>query len=115
MGIVYYRTGQFAPAIGYLKQAWANDPDQTETALYLMMAFYFVNDQVAYLESVDRISDRTTSPDVVLRFAANELFLHGYYKETVKVISQSQTIFLKDPAMKVLFEQAQRRISALPK
>ena len=108
-GIVYYRAGQFQPAVLYLKQARTNDPDQSETALHLMMAYYFLNDQVSYLEMIEQISQRFSDSKLVLGFAARELFSHGYFKETVKVISESGGLLGKDPSVMAMLEVAQQR------
>jgi tetratricopeptide (TPR) repeat protein len=104
-GMVLYRAGNFSSAILYLKQAWDNDPDQSESGLHLMMAYYFVNDQNAYLQTVDRLG--SMDQEMMLRFAAQEFFKHGFSKETVKIIEQSMRFFKDDPAMTALADAAQ--------
>jgi thioredoxin-like negative regulator of GroEL len=111
--MVLYRAGDFSSAISYLKRAWVNDPDQSEAALHLMMAYYFVNDQNSYLQTVDRLGSMDQA--MMLRFAAQEFFGHGFFKETVKVIEQSMRFFKNDPAMTALADAARGRISGLPK
>ena len=108
-GIVLYRAGDFSSAVSYLKRAWDNDPDQTETALHLMMAYYFLNDQASYLGIIDRLSSRTSDPKTVLLFAARELFFYGYFKETVKVITQAGDLLKNDPSVMALLLAAQQR------
>lgn len=114
LGIALYRAGKFSVAAGYLKQAWRNDPDQSESSLHLMMSYFFMNNQTAYLEMVDQSTQRFDER-LVLGFAAREFFSHGYFNETVKIISQSQRLFQNDPAMQALLSSAQGRTTSLPK
>ena len=114
-GVVLYRAGDFSSAIRYLKQAWDHDPDESESGLHLMMAYFFINDQASYLEMVDQITDRFSNQRLVLGFSVKEFFAHGYFKETVKVIAQSGNLFATDPSVAILLNAAQRQISSLPK
>ncbi len=115
LGVFFYRKGAFADAIPYLKAACANDPDQNEAALHLMMAYFFVNDQVAYLDAIDQTTQKFSNDRAVLKFAASELFVHGYFADTVKVLSRSRSLFAQDPPMLGLLEEARRRAAGLRK
>lgn len=115
LGVLNYRHGRFDQAVPFLRRAWANDPDQSEAALHLMMAFYFLNDQKSYVQTVERVSDHFKNPKMVLSFAANEFYSHGYFRETLKVMDQSRDLFHSDPAMRLLAQSARARISNLPR
>ncbi len=112
-GVFFYRSGRFLDAIANFNMALANDPDQSESALHLMMAYYFVNDQNAYLQVIDRL--RSVDQRVLLSFAAREFYSHGFFAETVKVIERSARLFQNDPAMTALAEAARTKMPNLPK
>lgn len=114
-GVLFYRSGKFDKAVEYLNQSLDRDPDQSEAELYLMMAYYFLNDKKSYIEIVEHLSAHSLNPQTVLRFAARELFMHGYFQETVKVISDSAALFQGDPSMAALRQEAERRAAGLPK
>jgi len=114
LGVLYYRAGQLSLASKNLEMAWLYNPDDRETALHLMMTYYFLNNQIAYLEMIDQLSLKF-SLEPVLKFAASEFFSHGYFKETIQILTQSDPQILKDSQMNALLANARSRISSLPK
>lgn len=112
-GVYFYRVGQFANAISYFKKALESDPGQAESSLHLMMAYYFVDDQNAYLEMIDRLG--ALDQRMVLSFVIQELYAHGFFKEVVKVIAETASIFPNDPAMTALARDARLRMESLSK
>lgn len=110
LGTAYYRQGRFLQAIEMFRQAFAYDPDQAEISLYLMMAYFFAGDQEGYLNMLEQTSRRFGQDRLSLKFAAVELFNHGYFAETVKIFSEAGVLFKDDPQAWVLFEEARRRV-----
>jgi tetratricopeptide (TPR) repeat protein len=115
IGTVLYSRGNFEHAIEMFKRSLALDPDQFEASMYLMMAYYFVHDEPAYLDMLERTGGPFSDERAVLRFAAGELFRHGFFSETVKVLAPTQQMFAKDPQTLSLLAEARRRTASLPK
>ena len=114
IGTAFYAQGNFPSAIGAFQQALALDPDQLESTLHLMMAYYFVNDQAAYVRTMEGASVRFSDDRAVLRFVAQQLFIHGRFAETVKILKPTQQLFVHEPPMLALLAEAERRSARLP-
>lgn len=112
-GVYFYRVGQFADAVPYFKKALEADPGQAESSLHLMMAYYFMDDQNSYLQAIDSV--HSIDQRVMLSFAAQEFYSHGFFAQTVKVIEQSMSLFANDPVMKALAQDARLRMESLSK
>ncbi|MBL8013580.1 MAG: tetratricopeptide repeat protein, partial [Candidatus Omnitrophica bacterium] len=77
LGVLSYRLGRFEQSVSFLQRAWDHDPDQSEAALHLMMAYYFLNNHKAYVQTVEKISDQYQNSKMILSFAAHEFYSHG--------------------------------------
>jgi hypothetical protein len=51
---------------------------------------------------------------LLLKFAAQEFFDHGYFEETTEIFSRTGQMFVNDPQMVALFQEATRRTSLSP-
>ncbi|MCX5681323.1 MAG: tetratricopeptide repeat protein, partial [Candidatus Omnitrophica bacterium] len=111
LGTAFYRQGDFANAVIFLRRAVVYGSDESEASLFLMMAYFFSKDQAGYLDALEQAARRFPDDRLILRFAANEFFNHGYFAQTAETLSSTARLFADDPQTLELLRESKRRLS----